>query len=100
MRLELHKAIRPGSPQERRRKLRDVLPLPEQAHDNGWRWSDILEMAREMLGEPDMTLYALKNIRRRYKSLLSPAASKPSFSGAPAQPVPAPIAPPGRGQCC
>lgn len=65
MNRHLHKIIRPGSAQARRHKLTEVMPLLEQAYTNGWRWSEILEMAREMMGEPTIKLFALKSIRRR-----------------------------------
>lgn len=84
---ELHLVRRPGSPQARRDKLRETMPMLEQAHANGWRWPEILEMARELLGEPQMSLRALINLRYRYKRLL---AKRPELS----EPTPSPIAPP------
>lgn len=68
---ELHLICPPGSPQARREKLKQALPVLEKAHENGWRWSDILDMAREMLGEPNLTLRALINLRYRYRLSLA-----------------------------
>ena len=83
MKRDLYATVRPGSRQARREKLKEALPALEQALQNGWRWGDIIELAREMLGEPGLSIGAIKNIRYRYKRLL---ARRPDLN----TPIPAP----------
>ncbi|TSE18494.1 hypothetical protein Talka_02137 [Tepidimonas alkaliphilus] len=89
MKRDLYATVRPGSRQARREKLKEALPVLEQALQNGWRWGDIVELAREMLGEPSLSIGAIKNIRYRYKRLL---AKRPDLAAA--TPVPMPISQP------
>lgn len=71
MKRDLYATMRPGSIRARREKLKEALPVLEQVLHNGWRWVEIVEIAREMLGEPGLSVGALKNIRYRYKRLLA-----------------------------
>lgn len=86
MKRDLYATVRPGSTRARREKLKEALPALEQALHNGWRWGEIVELAREILGEPNLSVGALKNIRYRYKRLL---AKRPELAAPMPSPIPA-----------